>query len=1124
MSASALPVSQIPAGFKRHLVSAWRKAGSVAKCPHVSQEAHGSFALADVATMNRKKLASAVWLLALAGGWLAFPNPAAAQRIIPYYLRCENQVDPLGIDEPAPRLSWRIRSVRRAEKQTACEIIVATTSHQLSNGHGDLWESGHMMGDETTGVAYRGRPLASGQTCYWKIRSWDAEGEVSDWSEPAVWTMGLLKPSDWRGAWIGFDRLRHATVVPAPFGDAKWIWYAGDDFPVIPKGIRYFMSSLALPANAKIEKAELLLAAQDEATFLINGQPIPASQGGGAYNTRLVDVTSLVKPGTNRIRVSVSTAATGPAGLIARLSVRADGHQFPPLNTDDSWRANDIGGTNWQTRPIDLMQWPAAQIIGPAGCAPWGTLAYGNTALTPPPFLRREFDALKPVQRATLYATALGLVDVYINGRRVSDDLFTPGWTDYAKRVYYRTYDVTEHIRTGRNAIGAILADGWYSGFIGWGQVRDHYGKRPRFRCQLKIEYADGSDQIISSGPEWRGSYGAVQEADFLMGEKFDARLIDDWDEPGFDESKWEPVVTGAEVSPRLQAHPGPPIRPFATLTPKDLMEPQAGLYVFDLGQNIAGVARLTLTGEPGQKITLRFGERLNRDGTVYTANLRGARSTDTYICAGHGVETWEPRLTYHGFQFVQVMGLKQRPSFETITAVAFSSATSNAGTFTCSDPMLNRLAQNTYWTQRANFMDIPTDCPQRDERLGWLGDAQVYLRAATFHEDVQSFFTKWLIDVADGQRADGEFPAAAPVKVGGDDGGPGWADAGVICPWTIYEVYGDKRILERHYDSMARYIEFCKSRSTPDLLPPDNFQCFGDWLNLHDETPAPVLCTAYFANSVRLMAQTAGVLKKSADAAKYLDLFERIKTAFNHAYVSEDGHIQGDTEAGCALALSFGLLDADKQKLAARSMIEGIEKRHWHLASGVLGTKNIMLALADIGRDDVAERLIHDETFPSWGYSIKQGATSIWERWDGWTLEKGFQDPGMNSFNHCAFGAVYQWMIENLGGIRCDQAGFHHFVIAPQLDFEVSSADTTFDSVHGPIESHWTAQGNSLHLRVSIPPNTTATVRIPGVTPDRLYEGDKLVGMSRGVAFKGMDGDASLLEVPSGDYDFWKN
>ncbi|HUD45336.1 MAG TPA: glycoside hydrolase family 78 protein [Candidatus Baltobacteraceae bacterium] len=1061
-------------------------------------------------------------LLALGTAVLSAPQPcAAAERLAPEYLRCEYQVDPLGIDETAPRLSWRVSSSQRGQRQTAWRILVASSKRNLDRNSGDLWNSGIVADDETIGAVYRGLPLVSREICYWKVQVWDKDHKVSRWSQPAMWTMGLLQKADWHGQWIGYDRMRGKTVVPAPFDAAKWIWYSGDTFPTIPQGTCYFMSSLALPSKARIDKAELLVAAHDEVLFNINGNAVQLPRTDDQNNARLVDVTSQIKPGMNTIRVGVEVAASGPAGLIAKLVVVTDGRVTNTLVTDSAWRSTNDGGANWHVRPISAREWPAAQIIGPAGCLPWGDLKYSPLTLFPPPYLRAGFTISKPVLRATLYATALGLVDVHLNGHLVSQDRFTPGWTDYTKRVYYRTYDVTKLIEPGSNVLGAILADGWYSGYIGYERARNHYGTKPRFRGQLQIDYDDGSSEVIGTGPNWKASKGPIREADFLMGEEYDARMESHWDEAGFDDGKWAPVEVGAEMDPLLQADPGPPVRAFATLDPKGVTEPKPGVYVFDMGQNFAGVARLKTRGKRGQVITLRFGERLNPDGTLYTANLRQASATDTYTCRGEGTETWEPRFTYHGFQYVEVTGLDRKPATDMIAGVAISSATTDAGRFVCSDPMLNRLERNIYWTQRANFIDIPTDCPQRDERLGWMGDAQVYINAATLHEDVQSFFTKWLVDVQDAQRADGQYPTVAPLKVSGDDGGPAWADAGVICPWAIYEAYGDRRILERHYDSMARFIDFCKNRSTPDLLPPKEFQCFGDWLNISDETSNTVIYTAYFAHSTELMARIAEVLGKTADAARYNELFENIRAAFNRAYVASDGRIEGDTQTDYALALWFGLLDSDKAHVAARYLVENIQKCQWHLSTGFIGTKCLMLALAQSGRNDVAERLIHNDTFPSWGFSIKHGATSIWERWDGWTPERGFQDPGMNSFAHYSFGAVYQWMVENLGGIRSTQPAYKKVVIAPQFDSRVTSADTTYDSIRGLIETHWKWSGNKVRLEISIPANITATVRVPARDQTDVFEDGRPASHAPGVTFVRMDDGSAVFEVGSGTYRF---
>jgi alpha-L-rhamnosidase len=882
----------------------------------------------------------------------------------PFALQCENRTDPVGVGETRPMLSWKAGSDLRAERQTAFQILVASSPERLRDGKGDLWDSGKVMSDETVGAEYAGSPLASRERCFWKVRIWDKDGLAAT-SPPAEWSMGLLHASDWKSEWIGYDAERMG-----------------------------------------------------------------------------------------------------------------------------------LGRTE------------------------------GADYLPPAPYLRTTFRADRPISRATLFASALGLVEPHLNGHLVSEDYFTPGWTDYSKRVDYRTYDVTAWVHQGENALGAVLGDGWYAGYVGYGGKRDHYGKLPRIRLQLHIDYADGGSEVIGTGTDWKASIGPVIEADFLKGETYDARSeLTGWDQPGFNDGSWKPVVAGSEVTPLMQAHPGPPVRVIATFESTATTEPKPGVYVLNLGQNFAGVARLKVSGEAGQRITLRFAERLNPDGTVYTANLRSARSTDTYICRGSGVETWEPHLTFHGFQYIEVTGLKQRPDRDALVGLALSSDTPVVGDFDCSAPMLNQLHRNIYWTQRANFIDIPTDCPQRDERLGWTGDAQIYIRTATLNCDTHAFYTKWLVDLDDdSQRADGEFPMVSPVKVAGDDGGPGWADAGVICPWTAYYAYGDRRVLERHFPAMERFIAFCTGRSKPGLLPPDKYQCFGDWLNINADTPNDVICTAYFAYSTRLTALTAAALGRTEDSDRYNDLFAQIKAAFNKAYVTDDGRVRGDTQTAYVLALAFDLVDGERAKLAGEHLVDDIAKRGWHLSTGFIGTKDLMLVLSKIGRNDVAYRLVLNESFPSWGFSIMQGATTTWERWDGWTPEKGFKDPGMNSFAHYSFGAVYQWMVENIGGIRSDGPSYRHIVIAPQIDDGVSHATTRYDSVRGLIVSSWKRKGESLSVGVTIPANTTATVILPigpGVGTGTITEGGVALERAKDVRLIRRNADTVELGIGSGTYEF---
>jgi alpha-L-rhamnosidase len=1053
-----------------------------------------------------------------------FTQTYTGKGLEPAYLRCEYLVNPLGIQETSPRLSWIVESGERGQQQTACRVLVASSEKLLKQDRGDLWDTGKVASDETVGAAYAGETLSSHERCFWKVKVWDKHGHESAWSRPALWTMGLLKPGDWHADWIGYDKPRQRNMLEAPLEGAKWIWHAADEPGKAPKGQRLFLTIFNLPQDVKLKCAELCAGTGGGLRFVINGHQVinrSANEESQRQATR-VDVLSRLHGGENELRAMAENVKEGQAGWVAKLVVTTeDGTTFTNF-TDASWKSTDLLGTDW-TGPTDASPWPNARVAADYGDEPWGKLTAPQLFLPPAPYLRTQFAADKPVAQATLYVTALGLADFYLNGRRVSDDYFTPGWTDYAKRVYYRSYDVTALVRSGPNVLGAVLADGWFSGYVGYRGARDLYGKSPRLRAQLHLEFADGSTTEIGTGPSWKAAVGPVLEADFLQGESYDARLERaGWSEPGGNDTRWDPVAVGSEeVRPVVQAHPGPPVRAIQEFRAKTITEPKPGVFVLDLGQNFAGVPRLKVSGEPGQKITLRFAERLNPDGTIYTTNLRGARATDTYICKGAGVETWSPRFTFHGFQYVEITGLKQKPDAGTVVGLALSSDTPVTGAFTCSDPMLNQLHNNIYWTQRANFLDIPTDCPQRDERLGWTGDAQCFVRTATLSTDVQPFFTKWLVDLEDGQRADGQFPCVAPVKVANDDGGPAWADAGVICPWTIYDVYGDRRELERHYEAMARFIEFCERRSTADLLPPAKYHCYGDWLNINADTPKDVIYSAYFAQSAKLMAQAAEALGRAEDASNYHALYEKIRAAFNRAYVAPDGRIKGNTQAGYVLALAVDLLDSDHAKRAAEYLVQDIESRGWHLSTGFIGTKDLMPVLSKIGRADVAYRLLHNDTFPSWGFSIKYGATSIWERWNGWTPEKGFMDPGMNSFAHYSFGAVYRWMVENIGGIRSGSTAYKEIVIAPQPDPKLSSATVAYQSIRGLISTDWKKRDGKLVLTVNIPANTSARVILPAKSTTDITESGHPLANAREVKVLQQDSGNMVLAIGSGNYVF---
>jgi len=562
------------------------------------------------------------------------------------------------------------------------------------------------------------------------------------------------------------------------------------------------------------------------------------------------------------------------------------------------------------------------------------------------------------------------------------------------------------------------------------------------------------------------------------------------------------------------------PVRQLAELHPNKISEPEAGHWVFDLGQNMVGVVRLKVSAPTGTRIGLRHAEMLNPDGTLYTNNLRAALSRDEYICRGGRIEEWQSRFTFHGFRYVELSGISGRPSADAVTGIVIGSDTPRTGEFACSDPRINQLQSNIQWGQRGNYLSVPTDCPQRDERLGWMGDAEVFLRTATYNADVAAFFTKWLVDVDDGQSAAGAYGDVSPNTMDGK-GTPAWADAGVICPWTVYERYGDKRILEQHLPAMTRWVEYVRSKTTNLIWNSDRGGDYGDWLSLGPKTPKALIGTAFFAYSTHLLAASYHALGRDAEAQKYERLFDEIKTAFNQRFVKSDGRIEGNTQCDYAIALRFDLLPEILRPKAARYLRDDVQMRDWHLSTGFIGVGYLLPVLTWSGYADVAYRLMQQDTFPSWLFSVRQGATTIWERWDGWTPEKGFQDPGMNSFNHYSLGSCGEYLFGGIGGIRPASPGYQRILIRPVIRSGLTWAKTSFDSIHGKIATSWKCEGNRLALEVVVPVNTTAIVCLPAADFSAVTESRTPAARAEGVRLLRQESGEVDLEVGAGNYRF---
>ena len=785
----------------------------------------------------------------------------------------------------------------------------------------------------------------------------------------------------------------------------------------------------------------------------------------------------------------------------------------------------------------------------------------------PSPMFRKTFALNKPVKRAVLRASALGVYELRINGQRVGDQLLAPEWTDYHTRVQYQTYDVTPMLASGRNAIGATLGDGWYAGRIGIchivadGPLRGFYGTKLRLLVQMDVEFEDGGTETIVTDGTWKATDdGPIRRACILDGEVQDARKqMPGWDTAAFDDSAWEPVEVQDRIDAKLVAQPNEPIRVTQELRPVAVTEPKPGVYVFDMGQNMAGWCRLRVNGPAGTTVTLRHAEVLDADGNIYRDNLRmkpyaenrklkwadqlGARQEDQYILRGGGEEIFEPHFTYHGFRYVEVTGLPAKPSLDALTGRVFHSTPPMAGKFECSSPLLNRLMQNIVWTHRDNMHGIPTDCPQRDERMGWTGDMLAFAQPACFNMDMAAFFTKWARDLRDDQADDGRYPDFAPHPYDSNklfSGVPAWGDVGVVLPWRMYVNYADTRLIEEHFESARRWVDWIHKHN-PDLLWKNNRNNdYGDWLNGDTlklemfgypqggcQVPKETFATAFFQHSTELLAKMAAVIGRDDDAKKYGRLAEDIRQAFIKAYVKDDGEVAGNAQASYAIALHFDLLPEEKRPIAAKRMVERIEAYKNHISTGFHTTVMLMRELTRSGRNDVAYMLLNNRTIPSWLYEIDQGATTIWERWDGYVKGRGFQDPNMNSFNHYAIGSVGEWMYRTIVGINPDeqQPGYKHFVLRPQPGGGLTWAKGSYESIRGRIASEWKVEDGKLMLDVTIPANTTATVYVPGVggpgSGFRVTEGGKPADQAEGVRFVRMEDGAAVYEVLSGRYRF---
>ena len=1112
-------------------------------------------------------------------------------------LRTEAMETPLGIDEPRPYFSWQMSSDRIGAAQTAYRVLVAEGEENLAAGN-YVYDSGLVRSSESINVPYRGAALDGMTRYFWKVVVTDENGGTVE-SEPTWFETGLMNEGWSRAEWIGSEAV----------GVSKYRTFFNILYDVrIPEGGRSAVFAYSVKDEDNYITAGIDLGKNGgSATFSVD-----YSVEGQKHHLSTIDISDIITPENAHETHSVELKVSTPGyHLKSNLIVLVDGVMLRPVEGVDRGpaRANVSSGNPFQMTITPypggeyITDWARLHSIGflqPRGQKAvfsniritednWNTLLYADPEQThevtgtgrldvwepygkvSAPMLRRNVDISKPVKSARLYVTARGIYEFYINGSRVSNDWFNPGWTDYRYRIMYNTYDIGDMLKPGSNGFGAMLGSGWYSDLnIFTSAYVDPYGIRQSMLAKIVIDYEDGSRDVIVSDGSWKKyDHGPVVRNGFQFGEDYDARKeVDGWKDGGFDDSSWDAADIFEKPAPtvQIQAYVGLPIQNNITLDAVSVTEPVKGVFVYDFGQNVVGVPRLEgMKGRSGQVVNLRFGEMIYPEtiptdpvapytkemyeemrGQVYVENYRGAISIDNYIMRGKPEgETYQPIFTDHGFRYVSVTGLDEPLPIENVKAVVLESIGDATATFETSNAHVNRLFENILWGQRGNFQAVPTDCPQRDERQGWTGDAQVFARAATYFSPwVDKFYDRWLYSMRDNQNIDGSYSNYYPMTgkppygfTNNSPGSMGWMEAGIIVPYQVYMQYGDVRLIERHYDSMVRYMDYLE-RNSEGFLPTSGG--LGDHLAL-ERTNAWLTNTAYYAYDAWMMSKLAAALGKDDDSRKYAELYENIKKAFNARFVREDGVtvapyvpsrfipapegvkpgdlVEVDTQTSYALPLRFGLFDDSVKDKAVQHLVDDIEEHGNTLTTGFIGTPYLNIALSENGRDDVAYTLFEQEKYPSWLYPVLQGATTMWERWNSYTIENGFGPVDMNSFNHYAYGAIGEWMYSHAIGIQRDEdrPAYKHIILQPKVGGEMSFAKGSFESPYGVITSGWEKTARGYVYRVTVPANTTAslTLQAPSVSAVKVLRGAEGVG-----PFRSLEGRV-MAELRSGSYEF---
>ncbi|HUB27320.1 MAG TPA: family 78 glycoside hydrolase catalytic domain [Tepidisphaeraceae bacterium] len=1042
-------------------------------------------------------------------GLVAPGKPVASAGPTAAGLKCEYLVDPAGIDVITPRLSWIMDSSEQGQRQTAYEVLVASSPDLLASDHGDMWDSGIVESDQSINVEFAGAALTSGEGCFWKVRLWDKDHQPTAWSAPATWSMGLLNADDWKSRWIELTpSIADEDFTVANLDGTPWIW--GGEGNGAPAETLRFRREISLPSTP-MKSAGIVLYGDDSFTLFVNGRK--ASHVEQSDRPTAVDLMQFLTPGANLIAIEVHNkgAKSENSGLAAKIAVSFNDGQTAVVTADTTWKySTDKKTQDWNQLSFDDSGWASARLNGQVLASDQHRQWLWHPASSPANYLRREFTADAPIRRATAYVSGLGWFELHINGSKVGDHVLDPVVSDYTKRAYYATFDVTPLVKQGVNAVGVVLGLGRYSAM--------------RVRLQIDVEYADGGSALWVTDPSWKATdNGPIVMQSEYDGETYDfAREMPGWDEPGFDDSAWTAASVSRMPDLTMSAQMVEPIRVTGVLHPIAMMEPRPNVYVFDMGQNMVGWCQVRVSGPAGTDVRLRHAETRQPDGMIYTANLRTAKATDQYLLNGGGEKLCQPHFTYHGFRFVEVTGYPGVPTLDDLEGHVVNDDLDTSAVFECSNELLNQIHHNIYWGVRGNYNGVPTDCPQRNERLGWLGDRGEECAGEAYLFDIAALYQKWVRDMRDSQTSAGSIADTAPPGTMHNDGVV-WPSTYPLAVDMLLHQYGNIRCVAEQYDGMKLWIEYMNRFQVDGIMPRNTY---GDWcvppespelVHSRDplrQTDGKLLSTAYFYHDLELMAAAAKLLGKDADAVQFASEAETIRQAFNRRFLNvKTGQYGNGSQTGSVLPLAFGMVPEPSRQHVFNALVQKIQEQNKdHLGTGLVGAQWLMRVLSDNGRPDLAYAIATQSDYPSWGYMVSKGATTIWELWNGDTA-----DPSMNSGNHVMLiGDLNIWLHEYVLGIAPDPTspGWKHVLIRPRLTAQLDWARGHYDSPYGRIACDWSRHDSAFLLNVTIPPNSTATVYVPvGDASSVIAPPDtRLVRIGNGQA---------VYEVPSGSYSF---